>query len=101
MRRIRRQPHDGRIVAISASDPANLLGGLLPGDKLPRVPGNRVAFRDGVPVGTLAGGEVVFLVESLESDVRRDVDIALRRGPASVNVQENHPPVLEPIGNKG
>src|SRR5690606_25157218 len=41
MRRIRKQPRDGRILAISATDPANLLGTLLPGDRIPRVPGNR------------------------------------------------------------
>ncbi|GAA3934905.1 hypothetical protein GCM10022229_30820 [Luteimonas lutimaris] len=83
MRRIRRQPHDGRIVTISAVDPANLLGGLLAGERVPRVPGNRVAFRDGVPVATLAGGDVTLLVESLEIDVRREVETALRRGPAA------------------
>jgi ATP-dependent Lhr-like helicase len=78
MRRVRKQPHDGRIVAISATDPANLLGTVLPGEKVPRVPGNRVAFRDGIPVATLAGGQVAVLVE-IDAQVRRDAEAALRR----------------------
>jgi ATP-dependent Lhr-like helicase len=102
MRRVRRQPHDGRIVAISAADPANLLGGLLPGERVPRVPGNRVAFRDGVPAAILAGGDVVFLAESLEPDVRRDVETALRRGPASsAPVMESGAPAPAPTASRG
>ncbi|GAB3312851.1 DEAD/DEAH box helicase [Luteimonas notoginsengisoli] len=78
MRRIRKQPQDDRIVAISASDPANLLGGLLPGERVPRVPGNRVAFRDGVPVATATAGQVSFLGD-LDIQVQRDAKVALRR----------------------
>jgi ATP-dependent Lhr-like helicase len=52
LREMRRRPHDGCIVSLSASDPANLLGSVLPGERVPRVPGNRVLFRDGVPIAT-------------------------------------------------
>ena len=78
MRRIRKQPHDGRIVAVSATDPANLLGTVLPGEKVPRVPGNRVAFRDGIPVAVSMGGAVAFLGD-LDAQVQRDAEAALRR----------------------
>jgi ATP-dependent Lhr-like helicase len=78
MRRIRKQPHDGNIVAISATDPANLLGSLLPGDKIPRVPGNRVAFRDGIPVAVSLGGAVTFLAD-LDGQAQRDAEAVLRR----------------------
>lgn len=55
LREMRRRPHDGRMVSLSASDPANLLGSVLPGERIPRVAGNRVLFRDGVPIATWVG----------------------------------------------
>ena len=48
-------------VSISAADPLNLVGILTPGDKLARLPGNRVLFENGVPVAVQAGGDVRFL----------------------------------------
>ena len=78
MRRIRKQPHDGRFVAVSATDPANLLGSLLPGDRVPRVPGNRVAFRDGIPVATATAGQVSLLGD-LDVQAQREAEAALRR----------------------
>ncbi len=50
----RRRPHEGHLLALSACDPANLLGTVLPGERIPRVPGNRVLYRDDVPVATWA-----------------------------------------------
>ncbi|HVI58597.1 MAG TPA: DEAD/DEAH box helicase [Luteimonas sp.] len=78
MRRIRKQPHDGRIVAVSAADPANLLGSLLPGERIPRISGNRVAFRDGIPVATSIAGRVAFLAD-LDMPAQREAEAALRR----------------------
>lgn len=83
MRRVRKQPHDGRIIAISATDPANLLGTVLPGDKVARVPGNRVAFRDGVPVATLVAGQIVVVGQSIGPTVQRELEAALRPGSAT------------------
>ncbi len=48
-------------VSISAADPLNLVGILTPGEKLPRLPGNRVLFENGVPVAVQTGGEVRYL----------------------------------------
>ena len=45
-------------VSISAADPLNLVGILTPGDKLARLPGNRVLFENGVPVALQSGGDV-------------------------------------------
>jgi ATP-dependent Lhr-like helicase len=50
LRQVRRQPHDGAWLCVAAADPANLLGSVLPGSRVPRVPGARVLYRDGVPV---------------------------------------------------
>lgn len=48
-------------VSISAVDPLNLAGILTPGDKVPRLPGNRLLFDRGVPVAVQTGGEVRYL----------------------------------------
>ncbi|MBL0395282.1 DEAD/DEAH box helicase [Ramlibacter monticola] len=50
-------------VAISAVDPLNLAGIVTPGDKVPRLPGNRLLFEGGVPVAVQAAGEVRYLRE--------------------------------------
>lgn len=62
MREVRRRPADGSWVCLAAADPANLLGTVLPGPRLPRVAGSRVLYRDGVPVATSSGGQVTMLV---------------------------------------
>jgi ATP-dependent Lhr-like helicase len=49
LRAVRKRPHDGVVIEVSAADPANLLGSVLPGARVPRVVGNRVRFRDGLP----------------------------------------------------
>ncbi|MDB5829153.1 MAG: ATP-dependent helicase, partial [Variovorax sp.] len=74
MRSVRRQPADPsdpsdmRYICLSASDPANLLGTVLTGPKVPRVAGARVLYRDGVPVATSVGGQTEWLVELAAGD---------------------------------
>jgi ATP-dependent Lhr-like helicase len=60
------QPKAGTIerVCISAGDPLNLVGILVPGDKVARLPGNRIVFEDGVPVAVQSGGETRYLRET-------------------------------------
>ena len=62
MRQVRRQPGDGALIALAASDPANLLGSIVHGPKVPRVAGSRVLYRDGVPIATSVAGEIAWLV---------------------------------------
>ncbi|WP_062871687.1 DEAD/DEAH box helicase [Paraburkholderia ferrariae] len=57
----RRGPGEGTLICVSATDPLNLAGTLLPGEKVPAVAGNRLVFRDGVPVATLVAGRFAFL----------------------------------------
>jgi ATP-dependent Lhr-like helicase len=61
LREVRRRPHDGGLVCISGVDPLNLCGTLLPGDKVPALAGNRILFRDGVPVATIIAGKISYL----------------------------------------
>ena len=63
LREVRRRPLDGTLVCLSGVDPLNLCGTLLPGDKVPALAGNRVLFRDGVPVATVIGGAIGWLQE--------------------------------------
>ena len=44
LREVRRQPPDDALVCLAAADPANLLGTVLPGAKVPRVAGSRVSL---------------------------------------------------------
>lgn len=80
MRQLRRQPADDSLVCLAATDPANLLGTVLPGPKLPRVAGSRVLYRDGVPVATVAAGQVEFLVP-MDADARQAASRALALEP--------------------
>ena len=61
LREARRKPHSQHCVSLSGADPLNLVGILTPGPRLPALSGNRVLYRDGLPVATLSGGEVRFL----------------------------------------
>ncbi|HEY1607920.1 MAG TPA: DEAD/DEAH box helicase [Paraburkholderia sp.] len=63
LRDVRRRERAGAFVCVAATDPLNLVGTLLPGDKVPAVGGNRIAFRDGVPVATLIAGRFGYVAE--------------------------------------
>jgi ATP-dependent Lhr-like helicase len=52
---------DEELVSISAADPLNLVGVIVPGEKVPALSGNRVLFRNGVPVAVQAGEEIRLL----------------------------------------
>ncbi len=62
MRAVRRRPPDDTLVCLSASDPANLLGTVLAGPKVPRVAGSRVLYRDGLAIGTSVAGQIELLL---------------------------------------
>jgi len=61
LRDARRAERTGALVSLSGADPLNLVGILTPGARLPGLTGNRVLYRDGVPIALLAGGEARFL----------------------------------------
>ncbi|GMU40848.1 MAG: DEAD/DEAH box helicase [Chloroflexota bacterium] len=49
LRAVRNEPHTGQRVTVSAVDPVNLTGVLLPGDRVPAQRGRTVTFVDGLP----------------------------------------------------
>ncbi len=65
-----RQPDDN-IIVVSACDPLNLAGILTPGPKIAALPGNRLAFHNGVPVGAMESGEFLPLLNPTNSQPHR------------------------------
>ena len=63
LRATRKEEPTGVLVAISAADPLNLTGILTPGRRIPGYTGNRILYRDGVPVACREAKEVQFMVE--------------------------------------
>ncbi len=61
LREVRRRPLSDAFVSLSGADPLNLVGILTPGAKLAAVTANRLLYCDGLPVASLAGGDVQFL----------------------------------------
>ena len=78
LRDARRAERNGTLVSVSGADPLNLVGILTPGSRLPALTGNRVLYRDGVPLALLAGGEVRFL-ERIEPEAEWAARDALLR----------------------
>ncbi|HWG68694.1 MAG TPA: DEAD/DEAH box helicase [Steroidobacteraceae bacterium] len=87
LRDMRRKPHSGQYVSLSAADPLNLIGILTPGARLASLAGNRLLYRDGLPIAAYAGGEVQYLEETPESK-RWAVQSALQRRHASPALDE-------------
>jgi ATP-dependent helicase Lhr and Lhr-like helicase len=50
LRATRKLPLAGEMIVLSAADPLNLIGILLPGERVPAISGRTVIFRDGVAV---------------------------------------------------
>jgi ATP-dependent Lhr-like helicase len=78
LREARRRPSAGEYVSLSGADPLNLLGIVTPGARLPALTGNRLLYRDGLPLATFAAGEVNFL-ETLDPKEQWEARNALLR----------------------
>ena len=78
LRRVRRTERSGELVRVSAADPLNLVGIATPGDRLPALAGNRLLYRDGLPIAVLEGREPRFLVD-LDNATRWQAQSALVR----------------------
>lgn len=60
LRSLRKQPADQIEIVLSAADPLCLAGIITPGDRLPALAGNRILYRDGIPIAWLASKKLVF-----------------------------------------
>ncbi|MEO6137790.1 MAG: DEAD/DEAH box helicase [Luteimonas sp.] len=78
LRQVRKREHDGAMISLSALDPLNLVGTLLPGTKVPRQLGARVVLRDGLPLASLVAGNVEILTPLSPEDERAARKVLLR-----------------------
>jgi ATP-dependent Lhr-like helicase len=89
LRAVRKRAHDGAMIAVSASDPLNLLGGIIAGEKVPRQQGARLLLRDGIPIASFVSGEMRTLVVLSSVDEQAARAILLRdfgaRAPSPVS----------------
>ncbi|MEO7271854.1 MAG: hypothetical protein ABIX28_02160, partial [Vicinamibacterales bacterium] len=81
---VRRTPVSGRLVTICTADPLNLIGIVTAGDR-PR-PGsrNRIAYRDGVPIGVSEGEEFRALAPLAAHDTIEVARLLVRQVAARV-----------------
>jgi ATP-dependent helicase Lhr and Lhr-like helicase len=79
LRDVRRKPHTQAYLSLSAADPLNLIGIITPGARLPSLAGNRLLYRDGLPIATYAAEEVHYLVDLAEKEQWEAQTALLRR----------------------
>jgi ATP-dependent helicase Lhr and Lhr-like helicase len=79
LREVRRKPHARQDVSLSAADPLNLIGIVTPGARLPSLTGNRLLYRDGLPIATYAAGEFHFIEKFDPTEEWRARNALLRR----------------------
>lgn len=82
LRRVRAQALPQQWVCVSASDPSNLLGSVLPGERVARVPGNRVAYLDGLPMAMWAADRFQPLQDLSDEQAEQALRL-LQRGPGA------------------
>lgn len=57
LREINRRPQEQALIAVSAADPLNLVGAIVPGARVPALASNRILYRDGTLIATQVGRE--------------------------------------------
>jgi ATP-dependent Lhr-like helicase len=85
LRAARKRPKTGTLIAVSAADPLNVVGILTPGARVPSLAGNRVLYRDGVPVAAREGAET--RVIGTPDVAEPELEAALIRRPLSPGVR--------------
>jgi ATP-dependent Lhr-like helicase len=78
LRDVRRKPNTQQYVSLSAADPLNLIGIITPGARLASLSGNRLLYRDGLPIATYAADEIHYLVD-IPATEQWEVQTALLR----------------------
>jgi ATP-dependent helicase Lhr and Lhr-like helicase len=87
LRDVRRKPEARQYLSVSAADPLNLLGIITPGARLASLAGNRLLYRDGLPIATYAAEEIHYLEDLPEKD-RWEAQTALLRRHAPVALDD-------------
>ena len=96
LRALRKVDPDRRLTVVSGSDPLNLAGILTPGPRVPAQLGNRVVFRDGVPVASVRGSSMEF---HAEVDEETRTAVIERLGPQRRNLNGVQPESAVPASS--
>jgi len=84
LRKVCRGADDEELIPVSAVDPVNLAGTILPGERITATLNNRILFRNGLPVAVQCGDELRFLSElAPELAWQAKVLLTRKRRPAS------------------
>jgi ATP-dependent Lhr-like helicase len=83
LRALRRKEPPGQYLRLSACDPLNLVGILTPGPRITAVLGNRILFKDGVPIAAVESGQM-HLLTAIDLAEQRTVDRLLDERPNPV-----------------
>lgn len=67
LRDVRKQPKTGELTVINCADPLNLSGIITPGERIPSISGQRMIYRDGVPLAFGQRDKVTYL-ESMDAE---------------------------------
>ena len=78
LRKVRRSADDEELIPISAVDPVNLAGTILPGERISATLNNRILFRNGLPVAVQCGDALQILRE-LEPELAWQAKMLLTR----------------------
>jgi ATP-dependent helicase Lhr and Lhr-like helicase len=87
LRETRRARRDGRLTAISAADPLNLVGVVTVGERVASLSRNRILFEDGVAVAVVEGGTFRLLPGGVEAR-SAEYEAALTRKPVSTALKK-------------
>lgn len=63
LRAIRREGAQDSLISVSAADPLNLAGIIMPGNRITAHTSNRILYHDGAPIAAFESGETRFLIE--------------------------------------
>jgi ATP-dependent Lhr-like helicase len=63
LRAIRREGAKDELISVSAADPLNLAGIIMPGTRITAHTSNRILYHDGAPIAALESGDTRFFVE--------------------------------------
>jgi ATP-dependent Lhr-like helicase len=75
LREIRRSSPDGRLLTISAADPLNLTGILTDGERVRVSTGNRIVYRNGIPLAAMEG-DMLRQLTAIDPDIAAEVAAA-------------------------
>jgi ATP-dependent Lhr-like helicase len=89
MREVRKKQHSEQMITISTADPLNLTGIITPGKRIAAQAGHRILYRDGKPVATSQGDDIM-IDDSIPASEHWQIRNLLTRKPHPANYHKSH-----------